>query len=196
MYDYVCINRTNLHYIHYMFKVSRNGYVPRIGGKIDCRANPTNLRIERIKNMVSCRLSRPLNQSIEMCKTNCLEKALSMKPSPPTLVIPFHWSLRDSCRACHKSQLRTNMYNYEKHTSINIPTKPKKRFAKSRLLWSCPSRTGNNSCKRARGRESIEPDNISLSLLCKSIYIAISSATNLAPIGTFHSLQSHIIQNR
>ena len=109
MYDYVCINRTNLHYIHCMFKVSGNGYVPRIGRKIDCRANPTNLRIERIKNMVSCRLSRPLNQSIEMCKTNYLEKALSMKPSPPTLVIPFHWSLRDSCRACHKPQLQTRV---------------------------------------------------------------------------------------
>ena len=53
-----------------MFKVSRNGYVPRIGGKNACRANPTNLRIELIKTMVSCRLSRPLNQSIEMCKTN------------------------------------------------------------------------------------------------------------------------------
>ena len=47
------------------------------------------------------------------------------------------------------------------------------------LLWSCPSRTGNNSCKRATGKGSMAPDNIPLQLLCKNIQRHTSA--NLAP---------------
>ena len=67
-----------------------------------------------------------------------------------------------------KTWKRTGFAYVHRSVSSYSPKKSRnairKGLRRARLLWSCPSRTGNGSCKRARGREIIRPDNMSLQM--------------------------------